>query len=370
MKTRLIPGAPRLKIPKVISSEPDTELYFSYARHAMIKFLDFIRIVENSFHVRLIAPNYMCHEVINAISPRVTSVDYYDVTVDFEVNFETLLALIDSDKLNVVLVSHLYGRLFPQTMIADLEGRHRVYVIEDSAHLPRFYLSEMPIRSSIRVFTYRKLFGVPHGATCALREGLDEPFKNYYRNTGESFSHYWTNLQEIRWIIREVVKSLLIIFRINPLGRRYKELGSDPLNSITSLSLCVRQLIRHQDLSNFIERRRSNYVALKEIFDSQSSGWRYVKFDLSKDIPYQFVVYKDEPFESVGIINDFLSFGISVVKGLELPRTVREKLGHSHPFNNQICFPLHQDLDDADIAYLKFGINEVLFKSLRPRLNY
>jgi hypothetical protein len=49
-----------------------------------------------------------------------------------------------------------------------------------------------------------------------------------------------------------------------------------------------------------------------------------------------------------------------MVKGLELPHATVDELGPAHPFNNQLCLPIHQDVGHAQIEHMIHACREIL----------
>jgi dTDP-4-amino-4,6-dideoxygalactose transaminase len=332
---------------------------FSYARHGMIEFLHFLKEKNKYPAIRLLSPQYMCHEVINSLGQHAEKITFYRQREDFSFDLDEIEQRIHENGCNVLLVSHLYGKYCRNLQeISTLCKTWGVVLIEDSAHLPWFYLAKRPQYSAAQFFTYRKLFSIPYGASVIAHNELNSDFHAYIKNNVKKIRPQGGSLQFIKWLLREQAKRLIVESGIE-WKRSYAELGADPLQNYNQLPAIVDCQLSHLDVGNFVQSRRQNYSRLKNFFKAELPAWHVLKFEPSTDVPYQFMFFKREHIDLLSIINQFLRRGISIVKGLELPADTIAQLGPGHPFNNQLCLPIHQDIRPSQIDHMMQSCREI-----------
>lgn len=345
----LVPGSPYPHWQKN-SFSWEKHFFFSYSRHAMIEFLKFVQQEKQYSTIKLLSPQYMCHEVINSLSEHAGQIVYYPQNEDFSFDLKKVEELVLAHSINVMMVSHLYGHYYGKLKeVSELCQKLNVVLLEDIAHLPWFTVEGRTQYSHAQFFSYRKLFSIPYGATCLIHEPEREKFDHYYHHQMIKRQDKGTIRNLAKSMIREQVKKMIIKTGLE-WKRHYVELGLDPLKEYNQLPAILISQLKHVKTDDYILHRRQNFLRLKKVFESELKSWAFLDFDLSNDIPYSFLFYKRQKIDSVAIINKFLSRGISAVKGLELHPKVVLELGENHPFNNQLSLPIHQDvtLDQVD----------------------
>ncbi len=359
---RVVPGAPYFRWEHA-DFPWDRHFLFSYARHAMIEFLRFTKIRNNYPVLRLLSPRYMCHEVIKSLGEHVQEITYYNQREDFSFDIADIKRQVEAHGSNLLLVSHLYGKHCPnlEELGAYCKSAN-ISLLEDSAHLPWFFLQNHNQHSDVQFFTYRKLFAIPYGASSVVNAALHPAFSHYMLDHIKTISPQWGYAGFAKWLLREQAKRLIVASGVE-WKRSYVELGDDPLKDFNQLPAPVKAQLGHLNTNNFAKIRRENCARLNEFFKSELPAWHVLDFDLAKDIPYQFLFFKREKIDFRTIINQFLSRGISMVKGLELPQATVDELGPAHPFNNQLCLPIHQDVGHAQIEHMIQACREILGRS-------
>lgn len=358
----LVPGSPYPHWQKS-SFSWEKHFFFSYSRHAMIEFLKFIKVKKKYPTIKLLSPQYMCHEVINSLKQLDAQITYYSQQNDFSFDLSQLEKLIQLQEINVLFVSHLYGKYCHQLKeLSEICQKYNVVLLEDLAHLPWFELAEKTQYSQAQFFSYRKLFSIPYGASCLVHDNDQEGFSDYYRNKMVKIKEPGAISTLSKSLIREQAKKLIIKSGFE-WKRSYAELGIDPLKEFNLLPEPLIYQLKHVKTAQFVSQRRKNFIKLQQAFRQRFQAWSFLDFDCAEsslDVPYSFLFFKEEKINSVEIINRFLSRGISLVKGLELhPEVVRE-LGVNHPFNNQLALPLHQDITEEQVEHMINVCGEIL----------
>jgi len=359
---KLVPGAPYFHWSNA-NSNWDKHFLFSYSRHSMVEFLGFIKERNAYPALKILAPRYMCHEVITTLGEHAQDISYYEQAEDFSYDVGEIKALAYQHGCNILMVSHMYGKYCSKLKeLSEFCEASNISLLEDSAHLPWFYLEKRPQYSDVQFFTYRKLFSIPYGASAVVRGALRPGFSQFVRNKVSKVYPPAVARATVKWFLREQTKRLIAK---SGLGwkRHYVELGDDPLQPFNRLPGILESQLRHLDAHNFVQSRRDNFSRLNAFFKAELPAWEVLGFDLDNDVPYQFMFFKREQIDFKKIINQFLSYGISMVKGLELPRGTAIELGASHPFNNQLCLPIHQDVNRAQLDHMIHVCRQILVNS-------
>lgn len=347
---RLVPGSPSFHW-RSRATQLDGHQLFSYARHAMIQFLAFLKHRKAFEKLRLLLPRYMCHEVIITLRQHAEHVSFFSQAEDFSFNLAQIREQCVRENINVVLISHLYGKRISVEPLRGICDELGIVLLEDSAHLPWFVLEDEPQYSHARIFTYRKLFALPYGASIRVCPAWRAAFASYCETEVEWKSEPFAGLAFFKWLARDSVKALIkgsgMTWR-----RAYAELGIDPLREFNCAPGVLRLCMQHLRDDQYVGNRKRNYELLRREFTSNFSGWKILDCNGERDVPYQFLIYQNTSIDAVSILDRFLYFGVSAVKGLELLPETRAQLGKDHPFNNQIGLPIHQDLSRAQIDHI------------------
>lgn len=347
---RLVPGSPSFHW-RSRETRLDGHQLFSYARHAMIQFLAFLRHRKAFEKPRLLLPLYMCHEVIITLRQHAEHVSFFPQDEDLGFDPAQIREQCVREKINVVLISHLYGKRIAVEPLRGICDELGIVLLEDSAHLPWFVLDDEPQYSHAQFFTYRKLFALPYGASIKVCPEWREAFASYCETEVEWKSEDFAGLAFCKWLARESAKTLIKESKLT-WRRSYAELGIDPLKEFNCVPGVLRLCMRHLYDDQYVENRKKNHELLKQEFTPAIPGWKILDCSGKNDVPYQFLIYRNAHTDVVSILNRFLHFGVSAVKGLELLPETRDQLGKDHPFNNQIGLPIHQDLSRGQIDHM------------------
>lgn len=355
---RLVPGSPSFHLRTGSSALAGHEL-FSYARHAMIEFLAFLRRRKGFGKINLLSPLYMCHEVITTLRQHTDTVTFFPQREDFSFDPLQIREQCQREDINVLLISHLYGKRLAVEPLRQLCDDLGIVLLEDSAHLPWFVLEDTPQYSHARFFTYRKLFALPYGASIKVCAEWQNEFSSYCRTDVAWKNEPLATLAFARWLARESAKSMIKSSGMT-WRRSYTELGIDPLKEFNRAPGSLAFCLRHLQGSHYVVNRKKNYSLLRSEFSSDYPEWNFLDCSDEQDVPYQFLLYRKEQIDAESILGEFLHRGISAVKGLELLPETRAQLGINHPFNNQIGLPVQQDLTFAEVDHLLETCRKVL----------
>jgi hypothetical protein len=355
---KLVPGAPFYHWSTAAEPMRD-HLLFSYSRHAMLAFISYLTMSRGLQGINLILPEYMCHEVINALRPVCNKVCFFTQSDDFSYDLAALIAQCEAEDINVIMHSHLYGKYRPLDDVRVFCDDREIVLLEDCAHLPWFVLASNRQYSHAQFFTYRKLFALPYGASLQVCPEWREEFADFRSKRVPNITEPHATLKLAKWLAREHVREV-IVRSGKRWERTYTELGSDPLKDYNELTGALEQCMQHLYTQGYIDTRKRNYEALRNVFSTRLNHWHYLDSSAENDVPYQFLFFKQESIDLVTIINKFLQHGISAVKGLELSSETVRRLGLHHPFNNQIGLPIHQDVTQEQIEHMKAVCLKVL----------
>ena len=322
--------------------------WFSFERHAMLAALEWFGRRAGEPLSLVAVPDYMCHEVIVTLRERGCALVTYPVNAALETEPEAVAAALGDARRAAVLVCHFYGRLnrrFGET--AGLCRRRGWTLLEDCAHLPYpFPEGAEPFLSDVRLHTFRKLYGVPYGASAVLR--LDQEGFNAFLTARGAPLPDGDGAGVLRWAARETLKRMVVAAGVT-VRREYRDLSQDPLKPFDRAHPWVERLLPEGEWRTAVERRRANYRRYMENVPAFAGWAEPLEFDVRRDVPYQLLLTLRAGLDPQAFIDFFLARGVSALRGLALHDDVLKRLPKEHPFNRQVSLPLHQDVDDEDV---------------------
>jgi hypothetical protein len=346
----LVPGAPCINV-RATPAQGDGRIFFSFARHAMIGFLAFLGHTKGLAKINLLSPVYMCHEVIAALRPHTSGITFFEQGENLDFDLAAIESQCKRENINVLLVSHLYGKRLAIKPLRELCDSLDIILLEDSAHLPPFVLDDTPQCSHAQFFTDRKLFAVPYGASIRVCPEWRIEFGAYCKTHIAQITKPFAGLDYCKWLLRDAAKNVIRLSGI-PWRRSYAELGIDPLPPFNAVPAILETHLHQLNGSRFVETRKKNYALLREGVLQQKPDWYVLECGNAPDVPYQFLLYRKGKTELAPLLTQFLQAGVGAVKGLELLPETRKLLGSDHPFNNQIALPLHQSVTPGQIEHM------------------
>lgn len=143
---------------------------FPLARYALYHALGALRIAAGD---EVIVPSYICAAAVEAIEAYGGVPIFFRTRRDSSADFQDIEKRI-SRRSRAVLIVHYFG--FPQdlSMARDLADRHKLFLIEDCAHvLPSTTGgSAMGVVGDAAVFSWRKFLPTLYGAELVLNSGV------------------------------------------------------------------------------------------------------------------------------------------------------------------------------------------------------
>jgi hypothetical protein len=350
-----IPSRPVVSVRSILTGQriffPPPGL-FSFARYALIYYLQYLSSLRKEPVRRVLLPDHMCHEVANSLREYGYEVGYYALGENFHVAEKAVEEALTNDPgYKVILLGHFYGRICRNLeSIIRLCRDRGVTVVEDCVHLPfPYHASFTGSDADAKLYTHRKVYPIPYGATLVLREGQDR-FDRFVRATvpkryrggiGEAFDWAW----------KQVIKRGL---QLTGQGYRlpYRDLSNDPLKPFNYACPGVAGLLSMRNLHDAVVRRRRNYETYLEHRSIWASWGRVLEFDVKTDVPYMFVLFLDDAFDALTTVQSLMKRSIPAVPGLALDECVRARLPRKHDYHKIITLPLHQDIHEGHIRYI------------------
>jgi perosamine synthetase len=125
---------------------------------------------------RVLVPSYICRAAVEPIVAYGANVDFYRVHRDCRLDFEDIVSRITSST-KALLAVHYFG--FPQEIgrVQALCRRHRIFLIEDCAHVLEGHSEGRPLGSfgDVSVFSWKKFLPVYDGADLVLNNVTADP---------------------------------------------------------------------------------------------------------------------------------------------------------------------------------------------------
>lgn len=346
---RTLPGAPVFRVPSGPRLALPSPFLFSYARHALEAWLAFEERRRGTRLGRVFLPDAMCHEVAASLTAAGRAVEWYPLGPGFAADPDGLAGRLAPHRGRAAaLVCHFYGRLERGLRaVAEACRRAEVPLAEDCTHLPYPAPADAPpSEADVRIYSLRKVYGVPYGAVARLARGQEE-FDAGAAAAGRTDPG---GPGLAAWAARELVKRAAVAARL-PIRRAYRDLSLDPLSPYSRAHPWAEGLIGAGEAGRAVRARRANYALYRAAADA-FAGWAEVlPLDGPDDVPYQLLLTLPPASDPVAFISFCLERGISALAGLALDRGVLAGLAADHPYRRWAALPLHQDLGPDDVAY-------------------
>lgn len=352
MSFRTVPGAPYLRLGGGPRLPTPTPFWFSFERHALESWLRFEEARRGARLDAVLVPDFMCHEVVNSLRDARREAVFFPLGPDFSVDPARVAeALAPRRGRAAVFMCHFYGRLVRSWAgVAEACRAAGAPLAEDCAHLPYPDPEDAaPAAADVRLYTFRKVYGVPYGATARLRSGQAEFNAFAAERSGPKADGDTAGL--LAWGARELVKRAAIAARL-PLRRAYRDLSQDPLKPFEAAHPWAEGFLGAGEPERARRRRRENH-ALYRAADDVFRGWAEpLACDGEGDVPYQLLLTLSPRVEPREFISFCLARGVSALAGLALHEDVLRALPAGHPYLRQAALPLHQDVSAEDVAYV------------------
>lgn len=197
-------------------------------------------------------PSYLCRAMLDAVDPRYTTLEYYEVDYDLAVTSTTWLDRIEQGDL-VVLIDY-FGFPCDAACVAEAQRRGAT-VLEDASQA--LLSSHVGTHADYTVFSLRKFLGVPDGGILVSNKGavIDD------ESLGRPPADWWDKSLKATTLRQK--------FDIHGGDRRWFELfqeveASCPTGPYVMSNLTAAMLKEAFCFERIAERRRENYQCLLE----------------------------------------------------------------------------------------------------------
>lgn len=325
---------------------------FSFARYALVYYLDYLSSIRRKPVERVLLPEYMCHEVAETLRVHGYAPQFYSLDDPFEVSLADLDRLLEQPvEWDAIIVTHFHGRICRNLQQVTSRCVERgILVIEDAVHLPYPYAVEATgTRTDAVLYTLRKVYPVPHGATIVLRDG-QEAFARFVTTTVARRSRCAAS-DCANWLAKQLLKQCLVAFH-KSYAPPYRDLSWAPLEPFNFASAPVARLLSEQDCGSSVAARRRNYRLYLEQSSALKVWGEVLDYDLGRDVPQALVLFLHEGFEVVSAVKALMKRGVPAGLGLAIDDTVRARLPERHRYNRILTLPLHQDIHPSHVWHI------------------
>jgi dTDP-4-amino-4,6-dideoxygalactose transaminase len=353
--TGYIPSGPILAFRSLIGGDrmafPPPGL-FSFARYALLYYLQYLSSTRRKPLERVLLPDYMCHEVAETLRSHGYDPHFYSLEPPFDVSIVDLEKLLQQPvRWDAIVVAHFHGRVCRNLQqVASRCAERDIIVIEDAVHLPYPYAARATgTLTDATLYTLRKVYPAPHGSVIVLRDGQEE-FARFVAATVPRRSR-GAMADFADWSVKQLIKQCLV-----SVGMRYvpsyRDLSQAPLQPFNFACAPVARLLSAQDCESAVEARRRNYRLYLEHSSVLKDWGEVLDYDLGRDVPHACVVVLHEGLDTVSVIKTLMKRGVPAGMGLAVDPTVRRQLSSSHRYNRIVTLPLHQDIRPSHVRYI------------------
>ncbi len=357
-------------------------LSFFWARNAIFFSLKALGISPGA-HVLL--PAYLCRAAVEPFEVFGANVEFYSINLRCEPDLAELEARIKPGTA-AILVAHYFGFPQPIDQLRALCDRHRIYLIEDCAHVLQGSFDGRPLGSfgDASVFSWRKFLPIYDGGALLLRKPFESPPPRWQK---ESFAFTLKVAKSLvdktlenstgflargfSWAL-ESVKSAAKRLRNESSGAPLFELDSNRATFDTSLvnqrmSRVSRWLRAHSDVPAIAAKRRENFQFLRDQLRGLP-GVTFLHADLPDSVyPWVFPIFLDDvPSAHLRLQQE----GIPAVNwaGVRPPAVDSAAFPDADfLYDNLIFLPVHQNLFPGDLDAIVRGVKKVATDAARPR---
>ncbi len=326
----------------------------------------------------VLVPSYICKVVPEAVEGFGAQVVYYGITKDCRIDFGDLESKLERSP-RALIAAHYFG--FPQPA-ADLRtfcDRHRLYFIEDCAHVLRSEREGELLGTfgDASVFSLRKFFPLYDGAELILngsQDGLEVDW------AGESTLYTLKIAKDLAdqiigqslggvarvpfQLLMSLASRIFAALKSRPESRALAVEKTDAAFDIELVNSAMSRLssvvYNHSDVSRIASARKSNYLFLQRELRSVP-GIRFLSADLPEGVcPWVFPVFLDKEPDACGALREQ---GIPAVnwEGVR-PASLPTDLFPDADFlyQNLIFLPVHQNLTENDLLLIAQAVKRVV----------
>jgi perosamine synthetase len=228
----------------------------------------------------ILVPAFHCRAAIEPILAYGGEIKFYDVNLDLSPNFEDIEAKIDRKSRGILLI-HYFGFPQPIKKWQELCTQHRLYLIEDCAHVLTGRTSDgirLGEAGDITVFSWRKFLPLYDGgklvinnvtATCNVKlEKGDFVFrlkaaKNTFDRLVET-SFIGNCVSAVLALPSKVIRNWMLANgnRVRALKVNSYDVEFDPVTVNLQMTTFSKRILQNTDISTVVRKRRNNYEQL------------------------------------------------------------------------------------------------------------
>lgn len=309
----------------------------------------------------ILIPALFCKETKDSLQQAGFTIHYLDINDNFSWDMDSLIKYTSNNSIEAVIICDFFGaKNINLDEIINFCKDNNLISIRDCCHSP-FSFDKYDIKSDITVFSFRKVFAIQDGGALVLKSKkqlINETTKVFKINKIKSF---------IDWLLSinykfNVLNPFLVIdfFDKNHVNTRYIKKNIDIKSTMPSKSLINN--LNNQTLLNYIKMQRKKNTKLIIDFFNKNKDLKLTPIHFDKESSLQTLpVLSENPSE---LINFLRKKGIGALSwpGKSMPEEVlknKSKYPTSIRINNSlICLPIHQDVGEEHLNYMKLTILE------------
>jgi len=332
-------------------------IFYKRGSHAIISGLKMMsKDVKN-----ILLPALFCRETADTLQQAGFTIHYLDFNENFSWDMDSFIKYTSNHSIEAVVICDFFGvkNINLEEIINFCELNHLIS-IRDCCHSP-FSYDKSDIKSDITVFSFRKIFAVQDGGALLLKNK-----KKFINQTGDMFK-----INKKKLLIDFLLSFNYKFNLFNPFpvidyfdkgikNTRPSKQNIDIKQTLPSQTL-INNLSNHP-LIHFIKVQRKKNAKLSIDFLNKNKILRIRPIDFCKESTLQILPVMSE--NASELVKFLRKKGIGALSwpGKSMPEEVlknKSKYPTSVWLNNSlICLPIHQDLDDEHLNYMKLMILE------------
>jgi len=327
-------------------------LFYDSGRSALNEILSDKIIKQKKF----LLPIFSCESVIKPFIDNEVTVGFYDIEINFEINFDSIKNKVISGNFNAILIIDYFG-IVNNSVIVDKLKDIDLFVIEDISHISiiPIILEKYSTKSDIIFGSLRKTLPVADGGVILKND-------NYHFSDFPTMETEHSLLKAGSKLLRELYKftdneNLKLESTFLELSKNAEILldNAKP-NDIYGISKLSMNNVSKINDNRIYQARRSNYSTLYNLFLENNLGYLLCpNIDISNDIallPYFFPIYIPNN-KQIEVRNTLLSKNIFAAIIWQLNIQDKKLFPNStYISNNILCLPIDQRYNQNQMIYL------------------
>jgi perosamine synthetase len=318
----------------------------------------------------VLVPAYVCKVVPEAVASYGAKVQFYRVGRNCQPDFSDMEAKI-TERTRALIAVHYFGFAQPISVHVDFCKRHKLFLIEDCAHILQSEADGQPLGSfgDASVFSLRKFFPVFDGGELLLNQADAKLHLDWSRESplftlrvakdildqiaarspGSLLSAALRLVQSIKKPLLAIIKSPA---NAGTLTTEKTDAVFDPRVVNYPMSRLSKMIYKHFDASAIVTRRRANYLFLQ----AGLRGIEKIQFlvpELPAGIcPWVFPVFLDPGVEACAALR---AMGIPAVTWDGVRPLALESASFPDAeflYKNLVFLPVHQNLTAENLSQI------------------